>query len=110
MYLEEENNEKSEVISCIFSLKEEVGALARGLRLFEVNLLTAQPITVDQEASCFPLTLLSHLATHDNKHKRKPGLNWPQALNCSETPEHAGTVITTGVVKSSLLGVKLTAP
>ncbi|KAK5895826.1 hypothetical protein CgunFtcFv8_009483 [Champsocephalus gunnari] len=34
MYLEEETN-KSEVISCIFSLKEEVGALARGLRLFE---------------------------------------------------------------------------
>lgn len=37
MYLEEETNKKSEVISCIFSLKEEVGALAKGLRLFEVN-------------------------------------------------------------------------
>ncbi|KAF3859334.1 hypothetical protein F7725_021733 [Dissostichus mawsoni] len=37
MYLEEETN-KSEVISCIFSLKEEVGALARGLRLFEKDL------------------------------------------------------------------------
>ncbi|XP_049892818.1 phenylalanine-4-hydroxylase [Epinephelus moara] len=34
MYLEEETD-KSEVISCIFSLKEEVGALAKGLRLFE---------------------------------------------------------------------------
>ncbi|XP_075886059.1 phenylalanine-4-hydroxylase isoform X2 [Nelusetta ayraudi] len=32
MYLEEE---RSEVISCIFSLKEEVGALAKALRLFE---------------------------------------------------------------------------
>lgn len=37
MYLEEETNKKSEVISCIFSLKEEVGALAKALRLFEVN-------------------------------------------------------------------------
>uniref|UniRef100_A0A8C9XS60 phenylalanine 4-monooxygenase n=1 Tax=Sander lucioperca TaxID=283035 RepID=A0A8C9XS60_SANLU len=37
MYLEEETNKKSEVISCIFSLKEEVGALAKGLRLFEEN-------------------------------------------------------------------------
>ncbi|XP_068573296.1 phenylalanine-4-hydroxylase [Cebidichthys violaceus] len=35
MYLEEETSKKSEVITCIFSLKEEVGALARGLRLFE---------------------------------------------------------------------------
>uniref|UniRef100_A0A673BNY8 Phenylalanine-4-hydroxylase n=2 Tax=Sphaeramia orbicularis TaxID=375764 RepID=A0A673BNY8_9TELE len=35
MYLEEETNKKSEVISCIFSLKEEVGALAKALRLFE---------------------------------------------------------------------------
>uniref|UniRef100_A0AAQ4QIL5 Phenylalanine-4-hydroxylase n=1 Tax=Gasterosteus aculeatus aculeatus TaxID=481459 RepID=A0AAQ4QIL5_GASAC len=35
MYLEEETSKKSEVISCIFSLKEEVGALAKGLRLFE---------------------------------------------------------------------------
>uniref|UniRef100_A0A3Q3FZN7 phenylalanine 4-monooxygenase n=1 Tax=Kryptolebias marmoratus TaxID=37003 RepID=A0A3Q3FZN7_KRYMA len=34
-YLEEETNKKSEVISCIFSLKEEVGALAKTLRLFE---------------------------------------------------------------------------
>ncbi|XP_037316627.2 phenylalanine-4-hydroxylase [Pungitius pungitius] len=35
MYLEEETSKKSEVISCIFSLKEGVGALAKGLRLFE---------------------------------------------------------------------------
>uniref|UniRef100_A0A3P8V2B6 phenylalanine 4-monooxygenase n=1 Tax=Cynoglossus semilaevis TaxID=244447 RepID=A0A3P8V2B6_CYNSE len=34
MYLEEDTN-KSEVISCIFSLKEEVGALVKALRLFE---------------------------------------------------------------------------
>uniref|UniRef100_A0A673BS02 Phenylalanine-4-hydroxylase n=1 Tax=Sphaeramia orbicularis TaxID=375764 RepID=A0A673BS02_9TELE len=34
-----ETNKKSEVISCIFSLKEEVGALAKALRLFEgINL------------------------------------------------------------------------
>lgn len=37
MYLEEETSKKSEVISCIFSLKEEVGALAKALKLFEVN-------------------------------------------------------------------------
>lgn len=36
MYLEEE---RSEVISCIFSLKEEVGALAKALRLFEVTII-----------------------------------------------------------------------
>uniref|UniRef100_A0A8C6PZM2 phenylalanine 4-monooxygenase n=2 Tax=Nothobranchius furzeri TaxID=105023 RepID=A0A8C6PZM2_NOTFU len=36
-YLEEETNKKSEVISCIFSLKEEVGALAKALKLFEEN-------------------------------------------------------------------------
>ncbi|KAM9328148.1 phenylalanine-4-hydroxylase [Pholidichthys leucotaenia] len=35
MYLEEETDNKTEVISCIFSLKEEVGALAKALRLFE---------------------------------------------------------------------------
>ncbi|CAL8322987.1 unnamed protein product [Lota lota] len=34
MYLEEESN-KLEVFSCIFSVKEEVGALAKTLRLFE---------------------------------------------------------------------------
>ncbi|KAL4612665.1 phenylalanine-4-hydroxylase isoform X1 [Arapaima gigas] len=34
MYLEEKTN-KSGVLSCIFSLKEEVGALAKALRLFE---------------------------------------------------------------------------
>uniref|UniRef100_A0A3Q1EML6 phenylalanine 4-monooxygenase n=1 Tax=Acanthochromis polyacanthus TaxID=80966 RepID=A0A3Q1EML6_9TELE len=42
MYLEEETDKKSEVISCIFSLKEEVGALAKALRLFEdkgINLM-----------------------------------------------------------------------
>lgn len=37
MYLEEETGKKSEVISCIFSLNEEVGALAKALRLFEVS-------------------------------------------------------------------------
>lgn len=37
MYLEEETGQKSEMISCIFSLKEEVGALAKALRLFEVT-------------------------------------------------------------------------
>lgn len=37
MYLEEETSKKSEVISCIFSLKEEVGALAKALKLFEVT-------------------------------------------------------------------------
>lgn len=41
MYLEEETSKKSEVISCIFSLKEEVGALAKALRLFEVNISRA---------------------------------------------------------------------
>lgn len=40
MYLEEETSKKLEVISCIFSLKEEVGALAKALRLFEVNRCT----------------------------------------------------------------------
>lgn len=40
MYLEEETSKKSEMISCIFSLNEEVGALARALRLFEVNFST----------------------------------------------------------------------
>lgn len=40
MYLEEETSKRSEVISCIFSLKEEVGALAKALRLFEVNWCT----------------------------------------------------------------------
>lgn len=40
MYLEEETSKKSEVISCIFSLKEEVGALAKALRLFEVQWCT----------------------------------------------------------------------
>ncbi|XP_068611550.1 phenylalanine-4-hydroxylase [Brachionichthys hirsutus] len=34
-YLEEETSKKSEVISFMFSIKEEVGALARALRLFE---------------------------------------------------------------------------
>lgn len=37
MYLEEETSKTSEVISCIFSLKEEVGALAKALKLFEVK-------------------------------------------------------------------------
>lgn len=42
MYLEEETDKKSEVISCLFSLKEEVGALAKALRLFEVKLTSQQ--------------------------------------------------------------------
>lgn len=36
MYLEEQIN-KSGVVSCIFSLKEGVGALVQALRLFEVS-------------------------------------------------------------------------
>ncbi|XP_062851638.1 phenylalanine-4-hydroxylase [Trichomycterus rosablanca] len=36
MYLEEKTN-KTGVLSCIFSIKEEVGALAKALRLFEEN-------------------------------------------------------------------------
>ncbi|XP_062339037.1 phenylalanine-4-hydroxylase [Osmerus eperlanus] len=35
MYLEEETSNKTGVLSCFFSLKEEVGALAKALRLFE---------------------------------------------------------------------------
>ncbi|CAB1345953.1 unnamed protein product [Coregonus sp. 'balchen'] len=35
MYLEEETSTKAGVLSCFFSLKEEVGALAKALRLFE---------------------------------------------------------------------------
>ncbi|KAM6896060.1 phenylalanine-4-hydroxylase [Lycodopsis pacificus] len=54
MYLEEETNKKSEVITCIFSLKEEVGALARGLRLFEekgINLthIESRPSRMNKE-------------------------------------------------------------
>uniref|UniRef100_A0A8C6UW86 Phenylalanine-4-hydroxylase n=1 Tax=Neogobius melanostomus TaxID=47308 RepID=A0A8C6UW86_9GOBI len=37
MYLEEETDKTSEVISCFFSLKEEVGALAKALKLFEAK-------------------------------------------------------------------------
>lgn len=37
MYIEESSN-KNGVISLIFSLKEEVGALAKVLRTFEVNI------------------------------------------------------------------------
>lgn len=40
MYLEEETSKKSEMISCIFSLNEEVGALAKALKLFEVSWCT----------------------------------------------------------------------
>uniref|UniRef100_A0A674A2S3 Tyrosine hydroxylase 2 n=1 Tax=Salmo trutta TaxID=8032 RepID=A0A674A2S3_SALTR len=42
MYLEEETSAKAGVLSCFFSLKEEVGALAKALRLFEekgINLM-----------------------------------------------------------------------
>ncbi|MBN3303667.1 PH4H hydroxylase, partial [Amia calva] len=39
MYLEEQTN-KSGVLSCMFSLKEEVGALAKALRLFEEKGIT----------------------------------------------------------------------
>ncbi|XP_041833003.1 phenylalanine-4-hydroxylase [Melanotaenia boesemani] len=54
MYLEEETSKKSEVISCIFSLKEEVGALAKALRLFEdkgINLMhiESRPSRMDKE-------------------------------------------------------------
>ncbi|XP_054480232.1 phenylalanine-4-hydroxylase [Anoplopoma fimbria] len=58
MYLEEETSKKSEVISCIFSLKEEVGALARGLRLFEekgINLthIESRPSRMNKDQSEF---------------------------------------------------------
>ncbi|XP_034382048.1 phenylalanine-4-hydroxylase [Cyclopterus lumpus] len=54
MYLEEETSKKSEMITCIFSLKEEVGALARGLRLFEekgINLthIESRPSRMNKE-------------------------------------------------------------
>lgn len=45
MYLEEETDNKTEVISCIFSLNEEVGALAKALRLFEVN-ISRRPVSL----------------------------------------------------------------
>lgn len=45
MYLEEETDNKTEVISCIFSLNEEVGALAKALRLFEVN-ISCRPVSL----------------------------------------------------------------
>ncbi|KAM6895750.1 phenylalanine-4-hydroxylase [Xenentodon cancila] len=53
-YLEEETNKKSGVISCIFSLKEEVGALAKALRLFEekgINLthIESRPSRMNKE-------------------------------------------------------------
>lgn len=56
MYLEEETDKKSEVISCIFSLKEEVGALAKALRLFKVKPIspvTAQINVVRTHPFCF---------------------------------------------------------
>ncbi|XP_076015840.1 phenylalanine-4-hydroxylase isoform X2 [Genypterus blacodes] len=54
MYLEEETSNKSEVISCLFSLKEEVGALAKALRLFEekgINLthIESRPSRINKE-------------------------------------------------------------
>lgn len=52
MYLEEETDKKSEVISCIFSLNEEVGALAKALRLFEVILIS--PVTTQINAPPHP--------------------------------------------------------
>ncbi|RXM36714.1 Phenylalanine-4-hydroxylase [Acipenser ruthenus] len=53
MYLEELSN-KAQVVSCIFSLKEEVGALARTLRLFEekgINLthIESRPSRLNKE-------------------------------------------------------------
>ncbi|MEQ2222831.1 hypothetical protein ILYODFUR_030483 [Ilyodon furcidens] len=53
-YLEEDTSKKSEVISCIFSLKEEVGALAKALRLFEdkgINLthIESRPSRMNKE-------------------------------------------------------------
>ncbi|KAJ8366648.1 hypothetical protein AAFF_G00348070, partial [Aldrovandia affinis] len=53
MYLEEETS-KAEVLTCIFSLKEEVGALAKALRLFEekgINLkhIESRPSRLNKE-------------------------------------------------------------
>uniref|UniRef100_A0A667ZPH1 Phenylalanine-4-hydroxylase n=1 Tax=Myripristis murdjan TaxID=586833 RepID=A0A667ZPH1_9TELE len=54
MYLEEETSNKPGVLSCIFSLKEEVGALAKALRLFEekgINLthIESRPSRMNKE-------------------------------------------------------------
>lgn len=57
MYLEEETSKKSEVISCIFSLNEEVGALAKALRLFEVNLFPIRHNSAPGSAHSFKLLL-----------------------------------------------------
>lgn len=48
MYIEESSN-KNGVISLIFSLKEEVGALAKVLRTFEVNIFLQET----QPGLCF---------------------------------------------------------
>lgn len=57
MYIEESSN-KNGVISLIFSLKEEVGALAKVLRTFEVNIFLqeTQPI-----AAAFALHVLNSI-------------------------------------------------
>ncbi|KAF0029889.1 hypothetical protein F2P81_018994 [Scophthalmus maximus] len=67
MYLEEETNKKSEVITCIFSLKEEVGALVRALRLFEekgINLthIESRPSRMDKEQYEFFISVDSSCA------------------------------------------------
>ncbi|KAI1882114.1 hypothetical protein AGOR_G00247350 [Albula goreensis] len=54
MYLEEQTSKAAGVLSCIFSLKEEVGALAKALRLFEdkgINLkhIESRPSRMNKE-------------------------------------------------------------
>lgn len=62
MYLEEE---RSEVISCIFSLKEEVGALAKALRLFEVS-ITQRKSTVESIWSFLWRLWIGSFTWHDS--------------------------------------------
>lgn len=50
MYIEEPSN-KNGVISLIFSLKEEVGALAKVLRTFEVNVFFSGDPTMSSNLS-----------------------------------------------------------
>lgn len=60
MYLEEETDKKSEMISCIFSLKEEVGALAKALRLFEVTPFSPHTAVVHNVTPSPPYSQFSH--------------------------------------------------
>lgn len=92
MYLEEETNKRSEVISCIFSLKEEVGALAKALRLFEVNLTF--PPTAHKHAVTPSLSAGSPYASPD---LQMISGKFP----CSATPWLSGAVT------SPRLGIKL---